>query len=56
MEEVKKRENLMTCTNHPEKNGNLQKWATGMILVFFAMDYAWTEPLETAEKVAVLLV
>ena len=55
-EEVKKRENLMTCTNHSEKNENLQKRATGMILLFFAMDYAWTEPLETAEKVAVLLV
>ena len=55
-EEVKKRENLMTCTNHSEKNENLQKRATGMILLFFAMDYASTEPLETAEKVAVLLV
>ena len=53
MEEVKKRENLMTCTNHPEKNGNLQKWATGMILLFFAMDYAWVDLQETAENIAV---
>ena len=44
------------CYNNPEKNGNLEKWAKGMISLFFAMDYAWTEPLETAEKVAVLLV
>ena len=56
MEGVKKRENLMTCTNHPEKNGNYEKSATRMILLFFAMDYAWVELLETAEKVGVLLV
>jgi len=56
MEGFKKRQNLRTCTNHPEKNGNYEKSAPRMILLFFAMGYAWVELLETAEKVGVLLV
>ena len=56
MEGFKKRENLRTCTNHPEKNGNYEKSAPRMILLFFAMGYAWVELLKSAEKVGVLLV
>ena len=56
MEGFKKMENLRTCSNHPEKNGNYEKSAPRMILLFFAMGYAWVELLESAEKVGVLLV
>ena len=53
---VQKRECFMACTNHPEKNGNYEKGALGIILEPFDMDYTWAGPQETMKKVAVILV